>query len=277
MKISVEQASKLLSELIAGAVVVANEDEADTNVDIDDLLININESVTRSLKPSLEEQLKTTLEPAFTGRHLGTLRSAAQRVFNVPKRELEEMSVEQLLAKCKGAIESRFNQTEEQRQTTLETTVQGYETQLEQIKGNYEKLLDEERAKYRQRDIAARCVSIIEKLPRKGGDLQEQADMLRYKMQASYEVRYNEETKRLEFYKEGKPATLDNSQPVTDEDFARMWAEKAGILVHDTRHISPADVKAGQQGVYASGILSPDNDEPANDAMDAIVSWASGS
>ena len=86
MKISVEQASKLLSELIAGAVVVANEDEADTNIDIDDLLININESVTKSLKPSLEEQLKTTLEPAFTGRHLGTLRSAAQRVFNVPKR-----------------------------------------------------------------------------------------------------------------------------------------------------------------------------------------------
>ncbi len=276
MKISIEQASKLLSELIAGAVVVANNDEADT-IDTDDLLISINESVSKSLKPSLEEQLKTTLEPSLTGRHLGTLRSAAQRVFNVPKRELEEMSVEQLLAKCKGAIESRYNLTEEQRQSVLETTVQGYETQLEQVKSGYEKMLDEERAKYMQRDIAARCVSIIEKLPRKGGDLQEQADMLRYKMQTSYEVRYNEETKRLEFYKEGKPAVLDNSQPVTDEDFARMWAEKAGILVHDTRHISPADVKAGQQGVYASGILIPDNDEPANDGMDAIVSWASGS
>jgi hypothetical protein len=277
MKISIEQASKLLSELIAGAVVVANNDDADANVDTDNLLISINESVAQSLKPSLEEQLKATLEPSLTGRHLGTLRSAAQRVFNVPKRELEDMSVEQLLAKCKGSIESRFNLTEEQRQSVLETTVQGYETQLEQVKANYEKVLDEERAKYKQRDIAARCVSIIEKLPRKGGDLQEQADMLRYKMQTSYEVRYNEETKKLEFYKEGKPAVLDNSQPVTDEDFARMWAEKAGILVHDTRNISPADVKAGQQGVYASGILTPDSDEPANDAMDAIVSWASGS
>lgn len=91
MKISVEQASKLLSELIAGAVVVANSDEADT-IDTDDLLISINESVGKSLKPSLEEQLKTTLEPSLTGRHLGTLRSAAQRVFNVPKRELEDIS-----------------------------------------------------------------------------------------------------------------------------------------------------------------------------------------
>src|SRR5438552_1405675 len=107
MKISIEQASKLLSELTAGAIVVANNDEADNNIDTDNLLISINETVAQSLKPSLEEQLKTTLEPSLTGRHLGTLRSAAQRVFNVPKRELEDMSVEQLLAKCKGSIESR--------------------------------------------------------------------------------------------------------------------------------------------------------------------------
>lgn len=274
MKISLEQANKLLAELLPGVAVVENEQEPDNKADVDALVIAVNESVTKALRPSLEEQLKATLEPAFTGRHLGALRSAAQRVFNVPKRELEEMSIEQLLAKCKGAIESRYDQTEGQKQTLLETTIQGYEVQIEQLKSAHEQQLAEEQVKYTQRDIASRCVSIIEKLPRKGGDLQEQADMLRYKMQSSFEVRYNENTKKLELYKEGKQAVKEDSTPVTDEDFARMWAEKAGILVNDTRHISPADVMAGQQGAYATGILSIEDDAAADNGMDAIVAWA---
>jgi hypothetical protein len=53
-----------------------------------------------------------------------------------------------------------------------------------------------------------------------------------------------------------------------------MWAEKAGILVNDTRHISPADVMAGQQGAYATGILSIENEAAADNSMDAIVAWA---
>lgn len=272
MKLSIEQAGKLLSELLADAVLVVNDEPSDIE-DTDTLLIKAGENLTAVLRPSLEEQMKATLEPAFTGRYLGTLRSAAQRVFNIPKRELEDMSIEQLLAKCKGSIDARYDQSEAQRQSALETTVQEYEAQIEQLKASHEQQLSGERAKYAQRDITARCVSIIEKLPRKGGDLQEQADMLRYKMQASYDVRYNEATKRLEFYKEGKQAVNESSQPVSDEDFARMWAEKAGILVNDTRHISPADVKAGQQGVYASGILSLDNDDAGN-AMDAIAAWS---
>lgn len=272
MKLSTEQAGKLLSELLADAVHVVNDEASDIE-DTDALLIKAGENLTAVLRPSLEEQMKATLEPAFTGRYLGTLRSAAQRVFNIPKRELEDMSIEQLLAKCKGSVDARYDQNDAQRQSALETTVQEYEAQIEQLKSAHETSLAEDRAKYAQRDITARCVSIIEKLPRKGGDLQEQADMLRYKMQASYDVRYNEATKRLEFYKGGKQAVNESSQPVSDEDFARMWAEKAGILVNDTRHISPADVKAGQQGVYASGILSLDNDDAGN-AMDAIAAWS---
>jgi hypothetical protein len=273
MKLSIEQAGKLLNALLGDAAVVENEHDAD-DVQTDELLAAINESVSKTLRPSLEEQLKPSLEAAFTGRHLGALRSAAQRVFNVPKRELEDMTIEQLLVKCKGAVETRATQTEDQKLLELEATIHGYESQIEQLKTVHETQLREANEKYVQRDIAARCISIIEKLPRKGGDLNEQADMLRYKMNATYEVRYNEATKQLEFYKEGKPATGEGNTPVTDEDFARHWAEKAGILVSDTRHITPADVKAGQQGMYATGVITISDDDRADDTMEAIAAWA---
>ena len=93
-------------------------------------------------------------------------------------------------------------------------------------------------------------------------------------MHATFEVRYNEEKKQLEFYKEGKPVVSDNNAPITDEDFARSWAEKAGILVNAPRHITPADVKAGQQGAYASGVISLSEEDAQDDAMEAIAAWA---
>lgn len=273
MKISIEQANKLLAAWVADVVVVENETDADNEASIDDLAISVNDAISKSLKPLLEEQLKASMEPAFTGRYLGALRSAAQRVFNVPKRELEEMTIEQVLARCKGSLESRYSQTDEQKQTQLETTINEYEGQIEKLKLQHEQILQDERLKYMQKDIASRCISLMEKMPRKGGDLQEQADMLKYKMQATYEVRYNEDTHKLEFYKEGKPAMKDDTHPVTDEDFARNWAEKAGILVHDTRHISPAEVKAGQQGGYA-GMYITDQDTETDNGINAIAAWA---
>jgi len=274
MKLSIEQANKLLSALPAGVVVVADEQEADTDADTDALLAAMQKEMSDSLRPTLEESLKPTLESAFTGRYLGALRSAAQRVFNVPKRELENMSIEQVLAHCKGATDVQYNQTDELRQTKLELAIQDYEAQLEQLKADFEQQLGAERARYTERDIAARCAAIIGTLPRKGGDLQEQAEMLRYKMQVAYEVKYNEGNKQLEFYKDGKQVVNEQNMPLTDEDFARSWAAKAGILVSDTRHVKPADVLAGQQGAYGTGIVTLADDSPEGNAMDAIVAWA---
>ncbi|WP_276135018.1 hypothetical protein [Polluticoccus soli] len=275
MKLSLEQASKLLNALLGDAAVVADEHEADTDLSHEQLISTVNDTLSRTLRPSIEEQLKPALEAGFTGRYLGALRSAAQRVFNVPKRELEDMSIEQVLSKCKGAFETRASQSDDERFVSLEAAIHDYESQIDQLKATHEAQLKDAHDKYVQRDIAARCISIIEKLPRKGGDLHEQADMLRYKMSNTYEVRYNEQTKQLEFYKEGKPATSEDNTPITDENFARNWAEKAGILVSDTRHISPADVKAGQQGQYATGVISISNsDDPADDTLEAIAAWA---
>lgn len=274
MKLSIEQANKLLSQLTAGVTVVADEQQADSNTDLEAVFNNISEVVGKSIRPTLEEEVKAAVEPAFTARYLGALRSAAHRVFNIPRKEMEDKSLEQLLVKCKGVLEGRYSQDDAERQTMWATTVQDYEQQLEQLKTEHAQQIKAEQDKYIQRDIAARCLSIIEKLPRKGGDLQEQADMLRYKMQKVYEVRYNEDTKRLEFYNDGKPAMSEDNALVSDEDFARTWAERAGILVRDTRHISPAEVQAGQQGTYAGIVLN--NEEHNGNNMNAIEAWAEG-
>ena len=45
MKISIEQANKLLSALHGGAVVVANEAEADTDANLEVVIDNIGESI----------------------------------------------------------------------------------------------------------------------------------------------------------------------------------------------------------------------------------------
>lgn len=272
MNISIEQANKLLAALAGNVAVVADEQQADANVDTEALLASINENITTNLRPTLEEQMKPLIEGNYLGRFTGTMRAAMYRIFNIPRKELESLNIEQMVAKCKQMVDAQIAQNETERQQAAETAINGYEAQLQQIKDNYEAMLSAERNKQVQRDITARCMSLLERLPRKGGDIAEQAEMLRYKMQSAYDIRYNEAEKKLEFYKEDKPVFTDNNQPMSDESFARMWAEKAGILVNDTRHISPADVKAGHSGGYGSGVIiaqpAPDN------AMEAIVAWA---
>lgn len=271
MKLSIEQANKLLSALVSDVVVVANDTEADKAPNLDEVATQLTSKISTALRPKIEEESKADFEQNFIGRYSGALRSAAQRVFDVHKRELEDMSFEQLLTKCKTAAEENITTANTERIAQMETTIGDYETQLAQLQSNYETQLAQERGKYTQQAIADRCLNMIQQLPRKGGDLQEQAEMLRDRMQKVYDVRYNEETKQLEFYKEGAPAVSDNNEPVADESFARTWAERAGILVHDTRHLSPAAVKAGQQPAFAQGLIIPD-DGPAS-PMDAIQAW----
>lgn len=273
MNISVEQANKLLAALAGDVAVVADEQMADTGIDTDALLATINDNISTNLRPTLEEQMKPLIEHNYLGRFTGTMRAAIYRIFEIPRKELDNMNIEQMVKRCKELVDGYVHQTDAERQAATEAAINGYEVQLQELKETYETQLAAERDKQTQQDITTRCISLLEKLPRKGGDITEQAEMLRYKMQHAYDIRYNEANKQLEFYKEDKPVLADNNQPLSDEGFARMWAEKAGILVNDTRHISPADVKAGHSGGYGTGVIIANNTSPDN-AMEAIVAWA---
>ncbi|MBS1771523.1 MAG: hypothetical protein JST82_01595 [Bacteroidetes bacterium] len=273
MKISVEQANILFSALPADVAVVADEHEADETTDVESLALSLTNSIATNLRPQLEQEMRPSIEGSFMARYLGTLRSIVSREFNINRRRLDKLTMEEIVAQCKTVQVPPHEELPEKTEAADEELKAAYELKYAEMKASYEQMMQEERNKYAQKDIATRCLSMIEKLPRKGGDLQEQADMLRYKMQSAYEVRYNEATKKLEFYKEGQQVVSENNQPLNDEDFARNWAEKAGILVNDTRHILPADVKAGQQGHYGTGVINLNGDTQNPTAMDAIAAW----
>lgn len=101
MNISIEQANKLLAALAADAVVVADEQSADEGTDTDALLATIHDNLSTTLRPTLEEQMKPVIESNYLGRFTGTLRSALNRAFGFTNKELERMTIEQMVNKCK--------------------------------------------------------------------------------------------------------------------------------------------------------------------------------
>lgn len=258
MNISITQANALLAALQVGAAVVADEQQADdANADIATLAQSTVAQLAQ--QPAVKEQH----EAAFTGRHMGALRAAAHRVFGLPRRTLDDLSIEQLLTTCKD------NSAAQQDIATLQAQ---HEQTLATQKNTYEQQLTDLQQKTTQKEVAARCRALLAAMPRKGGDIAEQAEMLQYRMSASYQLRYNEATQQIELLHNGEPALTATSTPVADEDFARQWAARAGILLHDTRHIAPADVQADRMGAtYGAAILPTDADAQP---LDAIVAWA---
>eukprot|EP01136_Pigoraptor_vietnamica_P017530 Opistho-1_new@62811 len=134
MNISIEQANKLLAALAGNVAVVADEQQADANVDTEALLASINENITTNLRPTLEEQMKPLIEGNYLGRFTGTMRAAMYRIFNIPRKELESLNIEQMVTKCKQMVDAQIAQNETERQQAAETAINGYETQLQQIK-----------------------------------------------------------------------------------------------------------------------------------------------
>lgn len=271
-KLSIKQANKLLSELLEDVEVVADDKNADTDVDIAALNSEITGNIETLIKPNIEETIKAELETDTLGKHMGSLRTAAQRLFAIPKRDMEGKKIDEVLALCKNAIETKFSSTDEQSKQALQETIDKYEEQITTLTAQHETALAAEKNKYVQRDMQSRTLSLLEKLPRKGGDLQELAEMAQDRMAKNYDLKFNEEKKVIELYKDGKPVLNDKNKPLTDEDFINSWATKAGIVVSNTSHIKPSDVKAGSAAA-TPGVIKTEEAQ-VNTGLEAIAAWA---
>lgn len=244
MKISRQSAEQLLKELLQDVVVVDDKD-ADRNVKIEDLVAQVSENLGNSIAQDIETKTETATIEKNTGRLLGEMRRAMARTFGIPAREFEGKEIKDIIELAKTAYDTNNNKKLEDWQKERTHLVADFDNERQALIGEWEGRVQAAEQKYIDRDITARVFSLIEKLPRKGGDLQEQAEMLIMKAKNTYDVRYNEQKQCLEFYRDGKQAMDDKNKPLTDEAFARMWADKAGILARDTRHISPKDVQTG--------------------------------
>lgn len=233
MKISLSTAQKLLEELGVDVELVAEND--DTGVDVSALA----SEATEYLKPQILSAAKEGTEAELNGKFLGTLRSAVQRTLNIPKKEMEEKSVSEIMAIIKANTESHTGEAANEWKSKYEAAVQDYETQLENTQSTWQSKYDNDikaaNDRYTDRDINDAIVGIVNKMPRSGGDPVKQARVLRnLAKEAGYEMSFDEASKALKMVKDGKPAKVE-------EAFNELAADVLP-LAKNTSHIAPNSV-----------------------------------
>lgn len=274
-KISLEQAKKLLKELVPGVEVVEDDKQADKDVDVSAIIDETREAIQAdaSIDPA-------TLEDAgkkATGQLLGTLRSQMAKTFGGSQRDYigsdeKPLTIQEMVALAKTKFDERTGAQAKDWETERSALIEEHEAALLATKTEYETQVNTERNKYIERDISAATLSMLEKIPRKGGDLADDADTVLYKARQQYDIKFDETKKELQFFVKGenKPAS------VKPADFAKQFYEKTGRLATDTRHIEPA--KAKQQGAPMQGIIQQPltNANGLPDTMAHIADWANG-
>lgn len=230
MKILHKQAAKLLAELGLTDVELVAENE-DKDVNIDDLVVE----ATNALKPSLEAELRQSLEASIGAKSNGSALSAIQQIFGIPKKELDGKTFKEMFSVVKehAANSSEANEWK----TKYEATVKDYEEQLETAQSTWQTKYDTdlgvERQKYADRDINDAFVSEVNKMPRQGGDPIKQARVLRnLAKEAGYEISFDEAKKALSMVKDGKAAKVSE---VLNELAADVLP-----LAKNTSHVAPS-------------------------------------
>jgi hypothetical protein len=233
MKLSNEQAQKLLSE-IWGDVELVEADSHDFDID----------AVVSQGKDYYKGAIEKEIEPNFDAKFKNSFRSAAQRVFSIPKKDLDGKTWEEMatLIKERSVKPDDTNEWKEK----YEAAVADYEAQIEAKETAHVAALASEQQKFVDRDINDAFVALTGKLPRQGGDVAKQARILRDEaLREGYEVKMN--GKDVELWKDGKKAK-------TDEAILKL-ATDVIPLATSTKHIKPSDVKTVEKVEAVAGIV----------------------
>lgn len=259
MKLSAKQLTELLSDLGVDVELVES-DNADFKSE------DLTQSIVTAVTPTISAQLEEKLESSIGAKNNKTALSAIQFVFGIPKSELDGKTFKEMFAVVKERISSTDETEAGKWKTKYEDAVREYETKLEEKdtewQSKYDTDIASEKKKYQDRDINDFFIKETEKLPRKGGDLLEQADTLRYKAEKQgYEIKVGENGS-IELWKDGKKAK--------SEEVIKSIAEKVLPIATDTRHVSPAAAKAGQAAAQEGIATVEDN------PLAALENWANG-
>lgn len=238
-KITTAQAQQLLKDLGADVEVVADEKEADKDLNLSE----ISEAATQGIKdlvtPDIEAELTEKLETAGTGKVMGLLRQHATKTFGIPQKDIKEKDLKDILEiiKEKSLVDDKTKDYEAEKQELIND----YEAQIEALKNEKETEVSAERKKYIDRDISAYFVELASKLNRKDGDLKEHAELLETKFRKQYEIEWDE-TKQTPVFKQNGVPAKSGAKAFDPQVEANSIFERVGILAKDTRHITPSDV-----------------------------------
>lgn len=263
MKFSKQQAQKLLAEYLAGAEIV-DDDNPDFNHE--EISGKISERVLSDKRPVIESELRETLKTQIAGEMGDMQRKQVAKVFGITdKKTLEGLKFEEMLGKGKEVLASSlkmnvddWNEKNKELSEQLQSEREAHEQALSKVNSDWE-------AKYNHRDVEAHWFNVLDKTPRLGGEIPEQAKMLHsYAESKGYTVKYNPEKKENEFYKDNQ-LVIEDGKVLKDTEFATKWAEKAGILKTDNRHTPPGEVDANR--------FRP-NTDTKTDPYAAMKQWA---
>lgn len=239
-KITIAQAQQLLKDLNADVEVVADEKDANKDVNLTEIAEAATEAVKEAVTPDIEAELTEKLETAGTGKVMGLLRQHATKTFGIPQKDIKDKDLKDILEliKSKSEADDKTKDFEAEKQKLIDD----YEEQLETLRTEKETEVSAERKKYVDRDISAYFVNLASKTNRKDGDLNEHAELLETKFRKQYEIEWDEAKKAPVFKKDGQVVKGANNKSFDPEVEANSILERVGLLAKDTRHIVPSDV-----------------------------------
>lgn len=259
MQVSQKQLIEYLKELDANVEIVE-----DDNPDFDGeaLSSSIKEYFTPDIKMSVSKDIESDLH----GSWINSFRTLAQRKLSIPIKDLKDKKMDEMMEIIKSNVSATGDKEAQDWKAKYEQLVSDSNTQAEEIENNWKNKYDTDIAaankKYIDRDINDGFVKLTEAIPRTGGNLIEQADALRYKVEkAGYEVKIGNDG--LEFWKDNRKHKLNE---VIDPIAANIFPK-----ANSTAHIKPSDVKAGKVETPA-GIEQ--KQFPAGDKLSGIMEWA---
>lgn len=220
--------------------------------------------VATYLKPGIEESYVKENEPKLHAKFMGEARSQITKEFGIKRNDLDNKSWKEMLDLVKAVNKPNDNEW----QAKYEQLVKDYEVQDEERnteaatkEQEWLKKLELSEKKYIDRDIDGELRKYVEKMPRKGGDVAEQTEVLRYKLEkAGFELKLINNA--VEFWKDNKKHK--------GEEVIKPIAEKIFPIANDMSHVDPAKVKAGTETKVGEGVAQIPSE------YNAIAQWAEG-
>jgi len=250
-KINLEQANQLLSLLKVEAVVVEGNDEnpADNDVDVQKLIKSIPEADEDFIREKLRAEIEEDVKSKNTGKWINSLRSKVAQTFGMKTSELSNLQLEEILALAKDSTRGNVDKAQKDWLSDREKLIAEQEAEMERLRGQYEAQLRDSEHKYLRRDMRDRFISLLNNMPRNGGDLNAQAEALLAAAERNYTTKYDAEKGRVGLFTKGdEPSPVFRGKKIfSDEDFAQEFAESMAWIRKDNRNVPPVAPKSEQQ------------------------------
>lgn len=265
-KINLEQANELLNLLGVAAAVVdgSAENPAQDDVNIQELIKNIPEPNEDFIREKLRADIEEKVKAQNTGKWINSLRSKVAQTFGIKTASLADLSLEEILSMAKDSTKGNVDKAQQDWLNDREKLITEHDADTEKLKGNYERQLREAHTQYVRRDMRDRFLSILNNMPRTGGDLKTQTEALLAAAERQYTIKYDEEKGQVGLFTKDEAASpvFRGKKILSDNDFAEEFAAQMGWKRTDNRGLPPAQKEESkpfnEEPLYTQNSI-PDN------------------